>query len=74
MTWLSCSSMAFTQCSEQYRHTAGWQKEKTVTETTDSRTRLNITGALNLKDITSTIARGYGTISSENITFFYRYP
>ena len=50
----------------------GWIRkghDKTV-ETTGSRTRLNIMGALNLHDIGSTIIRDYETINSESVVRF----
>lgn len=51
----------------------GWMPKgrKTVVETTGSRTRLNLMGALNLKDIGSTVIREYDTINSENIARFF---
>ena len=51
----------------------GWMPKgrKTVIETTGSRTRLNIMGALNLKDIGSTVFREYDTINSLNIGKFF---
>jgi len=50
----------------------GWIRkghDKTV-ETTGSRTRLNIMGALNLHDISGTIIRDYETINSESVVHF----
>ncbi|WP_268866235.1 IS630 family transposase [Salmonella enterica] len=51
----------------------GWMpagKKAHVVETTGSRTRLNIMGALNLNDIGSTVIREYDTIDSLNICRF----
>ncbi|KEY57893.1 transposase [Serratia sp. DD3] len=50
----------------------GWMTKgrKTIVETTGSRTRLNIMGALNLTDIGSTVIREYDTINSLNIGQF----
>ncbi len=47
----------------------GWMPKgrKTVVETSGSRTRLNLMGALNLNDIGNTVIREYDTINSENI-------
>ncbi len=42
-----------------------------VVETTGSRARLNFMGALNLKDIGSTIILEYDSINSENIAKFF---
>lgn len=42
-----------------------------MVETTGSRTRLNIMGALNLNDIGSTVIREYDTIDSLNICRFF---
>ncbi|EAA4684363.1 IS630 family transposase, partial [Salmonella enterica subsp. enterica] len=51
----------------------GWipKGQKTVVETTGSRTRLNLMGALNLNDIGSTVIREYDTINSLNISRFF---
>lgn len=51
----------------------GWMPKgrKTVVETTGSRTRLNLMGALNLDDIGSTVIREYDTINAENIARFF---
>lgn len=51
----------------------GWMPKgrKTIVETTGSRTRLNIMGALNLNDIGSTVIREYDTINSLNIGKFF---
>lgn len=51
----------------------GWMPkgQKTVVETTGSRTRLNIMGALNLNDIGSTVIREYDTINGLNICKFF---
>ena len=51
----------------------GWMPKgrKTLVETTGSRTRLNIMGALNLNDIGSTVIREYDTINSLNIGKFF---
>lgn len=52
----------------------GWMpagKKAHVVETTGSRTRLNIMGALNLNDIGSTVIREYDTIDSLNICQFF---
>lgn len=51
----------------------GWLRkgEKKAVETTGSRTRLNIIGALNLNDIAATITREYPTINAENICRFF---
>jgi transposase len=51
----------------------GWMPKgrRTAVETTGSRTRMNIMGALNLNDIGSTVVREYETINSENIARFF---
>lgn len=51
----------------------GWMPKgrKTVVETTGSRTRLNIMGALNLNDIGSTVIREYDSINSLSIAQFF---
>lgn len=51
----------------------GWipKGRKTLIETTGSRTRLNIMGALNLNDIGSTVIREYDSINSLNIGRFF---
>lgn len=51
----------------------GWMPKgrKTLVETTGSRTRLNIMGALNLNDIGSTVIREYDTLNSLNIGKFF---
>lgn len=51
----------------------GWMPKgrKTIVETTGSRTRLNIMGALNLNDIGSTVIREYDSINSLNIGQFF---
>ncbi|AYY05486.1 IS630 family transposase [Enterobacter roggenkampii] len=51
----------------------GWMPKgrKTLVETTGSRARLNIMGALNLNDIGSTVIREYDTINSLNIVKFF---
>ena len=61
--------------------THGWiRKGQTkVVETTGSRSRLNIIGALNLSDIGGTVVDDYETINSESIYWFFwklreRYP
>ncbi|CEE90324.1 transposase (fragment) [Xenorhabdus nematophila str. Anatoliense] len=51
----------------------GWIRKgqaKTV-ETTGSRTRLNIRGALNLQRIEETIIREYATINAKNVVLFF---
>lgn len=52
----------------------GWIRtgQDKVIETTGSRSRLNIIGALNLSDIAGTIISEYETINSENIVSFFR--
>ncbi|MGJ0630389.1 transposase, partial [Xenorhabdus bovienii] len=42
-----------------------------VVETTGSRTRLNIMGALNLQRIEETIIREYPTINAKNVVLFF---
>lgn len=51
----------------------GWlpKGRKTIVDTTGSRTRLNIMGALNLNDIGGTVIREYDTINSLNIGKFF---
>lgn len=51
----------------------GWMPkgQKTVVKTTGSRTRLNIMGALNLRDIGRPVVREYDSINSENIARFF---
>lgn len=51
----------------------GWMPkgQNTVVETTGSRTRLNLMGALNLNDIGMTVTREYDTINSLNICQFF---
>lgn len=52
----------------------GWMpagKKAHVVETTGSRTRLNIMGALNLNDISRTVIRKYDKINSHNIARFF---
>ncbi|EHF4788596.1 TPA: IS630 family transposase, partial [Salmonella enterica] len=52
----------------------GWMpagKKAHVVETTGSRTRLNIMGALNLNDIGSAVIREYDTINSLSICQFF---
>lgn len=51
----------------------GWMPkgQKKIVETTGSRTRLNLMGALNLHDIGSTVIREYDTINSMNIGKFF---
>ncbi|TNL06546.1 IS630 family transposase [Kosakonia cowanii] len=52
----------------------GWMpagKKAHVVETTGSRTRLNIMGALNLNDISRTVIREYDKINSHNIARFF---
>lgn len=52
----------------------GWMpagKKSQPVETTGSRTRLNIMGALNLNDIGSTVVREYDSINSLNIARFF---
>lgn len=51
----------------------GWMPkgQRTVVETTGSRTRLNLMGALNLNDIGKTVIREYDTINAENIARFF---
>lgn len=53
--------------------TYGWMRKghKTTVETTGSRTRLNIMGALNLNDIGNTVMREYDSINAENIARFF---
>lgn len=46
-------------------------KKSQPVETTGSRTRLNIMGALNLNDIGSTVVREYDSINSLNIARFF---
>lgn len=52
----------------------GWIKtgEEKAIETTGSRTRLNLIGAVNLLNIKSTVVNDYETINSENIVDFFR--
>ncbi len=45
--------------------------QKTVVKTMGSRTRLNLMGALNLNDISSTVVREYAGINNENIARFF---
>ena len=59
----------------------GWIRkgQDKAVETTGSRSRLNLIGALNLKDIGGTIINDYETINSESIVSFFsqireRYP
>ncbi|WP_119963859.1 IS630 family transposase, partial [Candidatus Fukatsuia symbiotica] len=50
----------------------GWIRkgqDKTI-ETTGSRTRLNIMGALNIQNVANPIIRDYETINSENVVHF----
>jgi hypothetical protein len=47
------------------------QQSPQPVETTGSRTRLNIMGALNLNDIGSTVVREYHSINSLNIARFF---
>ncbi|MEZ8140364.1 IS630 family transposase [Enterovibrio sp. FF113] len=61
--------------------TYGWIRtgQDKMLETTGSRSRLNIIGALNLNDISGTIVSEYDTINSESIIRFFcklreRYP
>ncbi len=53
----------------------GWMKRgrenAKVIETTGSRTRLNIMGALNLQRIEETVIREYPTINAENVVLFF---
>ncbi|WMV74467.1 IS630 family transposase [Xenorhabdus griffiniae] len=53
----------------------GWMKagknQVKVVETTGSRTRLNILGALNLQRIEDTVIREYPSINAENIAYFF---
>ncbi|WP_431223377.1 IS630 family transposase [Serratia sp. L9] len=51
----------------------GWMPKgrKTIVDTTGSRTRLNIMGALNLNDIGGTVIREYDTLNSLNIGKFF---
>ncbi|EGA7637396.1 IS630 family transposase [Salmonella enterica] len=52
----------------------GWMpagKKAHVVETTGSRTRLNLMGALNLNDISRTVIREYDKINSHNIARFF---
>jgi transposase len=52
----------------------GWMpagKKAHVVETTGSRTRLNLMGALNLNDIGKTVIREYDKINSHNIARFF---
>ncbi|MBD2811685.1 IS630 family transposase [Xenorhabdus sp. Vera] len=53
----------------------GWMKSGRenvkVIETTGSRTRLNIMGALNLQRIEDTVIREYPTINAENVVLFF---
>lgn len=53
--------------------THGWIRkgQDKVIETTGSRSRLNIVGALNLADIEGTVVSEYDTIDSENIVRFF---
>ncbi len=53
--------------------THGWIRtgQDKVIETTGSRSRLNIIGALNLSDIGNTVIDSYDTINSENIVRFF---
>ncbi|CAM3630352.1 transposase (fragment) [Xenorhabdus nematophila ATCC 19061] len=54
----------------------GWMKSGrengNVVETTGSRPRLNIMGALNLQRIEETVLREYPTMNSENIVLFFQ--
>ncbi len=53
----------------------GWMKrgreQVKVVETTDSRTRLNLMGALNLQQIEETVIREYPTINAKNVVLFF---
>ncbi|WP_143706623.1 IS630 family transposase, partial [Xenorhabdus innexi] len=53
----------------------GWMKRGRehvkVVETTGSRTRLNLMGALNLHRIEETVIREYPTINAENVVLFF---
>ncbi|MDE9566280.1 IS630 family transposase [Xenorhabdus bovienii] len=53
----------------------GWmkrgKKQVKVVETTGSRTRLNIMGALNLQRIEATVIRDYPTINAKNVVLFF---
>ncbi|WP_340614273.1 IS630 family transposase [Xenorhabdus thailandensis] len=53
----------------------GWMKagknQVKVVETTGSRTRLNILGALNLQRIEDTVIREYPSINAKNIAYFF---
>ena len=51
----------------------GWIKkgEDKPIETTGSRTRLNIVGAIDLKDLSSAIIKRYDTVNSENMQDFF---
>lgn len=51
----------------------GWMPKgrKTAVETTGSRTRMHLTGALNLNDTGNTVIREYDTLHSENIARFF---
>ncbi|CDH08036.1 transposase [Xenorhabdus bovienii str. oregonense] len=53
----------------------GWMKRGKenvkVVETTGSRTRLNILGALNLQRIEETVIRDYPTINAKNVVLFF---
>ena len=58
--------MDVVQPTQSTKLSYGWlhKGEKKVIETTGSRTRLNIFGALNLNDIAATITREYPTINA----------
>ncbi|MBD2786468.1 transposase, partial [Xenorhabdus sp. DI] len=53
----------------------GWMKRGRehvkVVETTGSRTRLNLMGALNLQRIEETVIREYPTIDAKNVVLFF---
>ncbi len=51
----------------------GWIRkgQDKLIETTGSRTRVNLIGALSLKNISATITDTYETIDSENIVRFF---
>ncbi|MEQ1964611.1 IS630 family transposase [Xenorhabdus khoisanae] len=61
--------------SQSTKLSYGWMKagenQVKVVETTGSRTRLNILGALNLQRIEDTVIREYPSINAENIAYFF---
>ncbi|WP_045968390.1 IS630 family transposase [Xenorhabdus doucetiae] len=61
--------------SQSTKLSYGWMKagknQVKVVETTGSRTRLNLLGALNLQRIEDTVIREYPSINAENIAYFF---